>query len=261
MGRGLPDLRQRPVTGPMPDPVALVTGGSRGIGRAIAVALGEGGRSVAINYRSGADEAKETLRLVQAAGGTGVCVQADVGDSAEVARCFQEVEDTLGKVGVLVNNAGARVDGLALSMSDEAWDKVIRTNLFGTFACCRRALRPMVRARWGRIVNITSITGLRGSPGQANYSAAKAGVIGMTRTLAREVAGKGITVNAVAPGLIETDLTADLPSGRFEALVAETPLKRAGAPEDVAGLVAYLCSEGANYVTGSTFVADGGLTA
>ncbi|MDQ3767449.1 MAG: 3-oxoacyl-ACP reductase FabG [Actinomycetota bacterium] len=245
----------------MSDPVALVTGSSRGIGRAIAIALAEGGRSVAINYRSGADEAKETLRLVQAAGGDGVCVQGDVGDSADVDRCFKEVEGSLGSVRVLVNNAGARMDGLALSMSDDAWEKVIRTNLFGTFACCRRALRPMVRARWGRIVNITSITGLRGSPGQANYSAAKAGVIGLTRTLAREVAGKGITVNAVAPGLIETDLTSDLPAERFEALVSETPLKRPGVPEDVAGLVAYLCSDGANYVTGSTFVADGGLTA
>ena len=245
----------------MSDPVALVTGGSRGIGRAIAIALAESGRSVAINYRSDADEAKETLRLVQAAGGEGVCVRGDVGDSGDVDRFFKEVEDSLGRVAVLVNNAGVRMDSLALSMSDEAWEKVIRTNLFGTFACCRRALRPMVRGRWGRIVNITSITGLRGSPGQANYSAAKAGVIGLTRTLAREVAGKGITVNAVAPGLIETDLISDLPAERFDALVAETPLKRAGAPEDVAGLVTYLCSDGANYVTGSTFVADGGLTA
>ncbi len=245
----------------MSDPVALVTGGSRGIGRAIAIALAEGGRSVAINYRSNADEAKETLRLVQAAGGEGVCVQGDVGDSGDVDRFFKEVEDSLGRVAVLVNNAGVRMDGLALSMADEAWDKVIRTNLFGTFACCRRALRPMVRGRWGRIVNITSITGLRGNPGQANYSAAKAGVIGLTRTLAREVAGKGITVNAVAPGLIETDLISDLPAERFDALVAETPMKRAGAPKDVAGLVAYLCSDGANYVTGSTVVADGGLTA
>ena len=245
----------------MSDHVALVTGGSRGIGRAIAIALAEGGRSVAINYRSDADEAKETLRLVQAAGGEGVCVQGDVGDSGDVDRFFKEVEDSLGLVAVLVNNAGVRMDGLALGMSDETWEKVIRTNLFGTFACCRRALRPMVRGRWGRIVNITSITGLRGNPGQANYSAAKAGVIGLTRTLAREVAGKGITVNAVAPGLVETDLISDLPAERFDALVAETPMKRAGAPEDVAGLVAYLCSDGANYVTGSTFVADGGLTA
>lgn len=245
----------------MSERAALVTGGSRGIGRAVCVALAKSGLPVAINYRSGVEEAKETLALVQQAGCEGLCVQGDVGDSAEVDRCFSETEEALGPVGVLVNNAGVRSDGLALSLSDEAWDSVMRVNLFGTFACCRRALRAMVRARWGRIVNITSIAGLRGSPGQINYSAAKAGVVGLTRTLAREVAAKNITVNAVAPGLISTDLTSNLSDKQRDLLVEATPLKRAGTAEDVARVVAFLCSEQADYITGGVFPADGGLTA
>ena len=240
---------------------ALVTGASRGIGRAIAVGLGAAGHPVAINYRTHADGAKETLGLVQEAGGEGIVVQADVSVSGEVNRCFSEVEDAVGPAGVLVNNAGIRADGLALSMTDESWEAVLNTNLFGTFACCRRALRPMLKARYGRIVNVTSVTGLHGSPGQVNYASAKAGVIGLTRTLAREVAAKGITVNAVAPGIISTELTASLPAKRLDELLGEVPMKRAGAPEDVAGLVVYLCSDNAGYVTGGTFVADGGLTA
>lgn len=243
----------------MSETVALVTGASRGIGRAIAVSFARSGHNVAINYLTAADEAKETLALVEEQGGTGICVRADVSDSNEVDRCFSEVEKALGTVGILVNNAGTRVDGLALSLSDDAWDRVIKTNLYGTFACCRRALRPMLRARRGRIVNITSTAGLRGSPGQINYSAAKAGIVGLTRTLAKEVAAKGITVNAVAPGLIDTDLTSTLSDKQREQLVSVIPQKKAGSPQDIASIVGFLCSDQADYVTGSVFVADGGM--
>ena len=244
----------------MARPVALVTGGSRGIGRAITLALADAGHPVAMNYLSRSDEAKETMSLVEEAGGESFSVQADVGAPAEVHRLFSEVEDALGPVGVLINNAGVRDDGLALGMSDDSWEDVLRINLSGTFYCCRRGLKSMLRARWGRIVNVTSIAGLRGSPGQVNYSAAKAGVVGLTRTLAKEVAVKGITVNAVAPGLIATELTTDLPGDRFQEMVAEIPQKRAGTPEDVANTVRFLCSEQAAYVTGGVFVIDGGLT-
>lgn len=246
----------------VPDrPVALVTGASRGIGRAIALQLAGGGHAVAVNYSSSADDAKETLREIESTGGEGIVVQADVGYTDQVERLFTEVEQSLGPVGVLVNNAGVRVDGLALAMKDEAWDRVIRTNLFGTFACSRRALRGMLRARWGRIVNIASVGGLNGSPGQVNYAAAKAGVVGLTKTLAREIASRSITVNVVAPGLVETELTTSLSDDRYNALVGHVPLGRAGQPRDVAGLVRFLCSDEAEYITGGVFVVDGGMTA
>jgi 3-oxoacyl-[acyl-carrier protein] reductase len=241
--------------------VALVTGASRGIGRAIAVELGTRGHSVAVNYRARTDEAKETLASIESGGGEGICIQADVSTTEGVEACFGEIEERLGPVEVLVNNAGVRRDGLALSLSDDAWDEVIHTNLFGTFACCRRALRPMLAQRAGRIVNVASIAGLHASPGQANYCAAKAGVIAVTKTIAVEVAARGITVNAVAPGLIETELTGSLGDKRFKALASEAPQRRAGQPKDVAGLVGWLCSDEAGFVTGSVFVTDGGMTA
>jgi 3-oxoacyl-[acyl-carrier protein] reductase len=242
-------------------PVALVTGASRGIGRAIAIELARAGHPVAVNYSSDADSAKGSLQEIESAGGEGIVVQADVGSTDDVNRLFSETEQALGPVGVLVNNAGVRADGLALKMKDDAWERVIRTNLFGTFACCRRALKGMLRARYGRIVNVASVAALNGSPGQVNYAAAKAGVVGLTKTLAREVASKGITVNVVAPGIVETELTTSLSEDRYGALVGQVPQGRAGQPQDVAGLARFLCSDEAAYVTGGVFVVDGGMTA
>lgn len=240
--------------------VALVTGASRGIGRATALALARR-HPVAINYRSRGGEAKETLALVEDAGGEGFVVQADVSDPAAVDALFAEVEDALGPVGVLVNNAGCRSDSLAMRTTDDAWRDVLDTNLGGAFACCRRALRPMLRAGWGRIVNVSSVAGLRGSAGQANYSAAKAGLLGLTRSLAREVGRKGITVNAVAPGLVDTDLVAGLTAEQRRALVDLVPAGRAGTAAEVASAIDYLCSPAAAYVNGTVLTIDGGMTA
>jgi 3-oxoacyl-[acyl-carrier protein] reductase len=241
--------------------VALVTGGSRGIGRAIAEALASDGYVVAVNFISNEGAAKDTVEAIESAGGKAITIQADVADSEKVDAMFTEIEERLGSVVALVNNAGVRADGLALGMKDDAWRRVIDTNLFGTFACTRRALRPMLKARRGRIVNITSISGMHASPGQANYSAAKAGVIGLTKTIAAEVAGKGISVNAVAPGLIATDLTSNLNDKQVEAIQGRVPAKRIGTPEDVASLVSWLCSDKARYIMGAVYPVDGGLTA
>lgn len=245
----------------MSEGVALVTGGSRGIGAAIARTLAAGGREVAINYRNDAGAAKEVAAEIAGTGGECLVVRADVGSSSEVDAMFDEVEDAFGPVTSLVNNAGITSDGLSLSMSDEAFMDVIRTDLFGTFACCRRALRSMLRTGGGRIVNVASVAGTRGSVGQVNYAAAKAGVIALTRTLALEVGRKGITINAVAPGIVATELTGALPPVRLKALVGEVPARRPGSPQEVAAAVAFLCGDDSAYVNGSVVVIDGGLTA
>ena len=241
--------------------VALVTGASRGIGRACAIALAEGGWAVAVGYRSGEAEAAETLAGVEGAGGKGGTVHIDVADEASVAEAFGEVTSSLGPVAGLVNNAGVSRDGLALRYPTEDWDRTLQTNLRGAFLCSRMALREMLKTRWGRIVNVSSAVALRGNPGQAAYAASKAGVIGLTRSLAREVGSRGITVNAICPGFVETDMTGASTDRALQALIDATPLGRPGTAAEVAAAVRFLLSEEASYVNGAVLAVDGGLTA
>jgi 3-oxoacyl-[acyl-carrier protein] reductase len=236
---------------------ALVTGASRGIGAAIAEALAGDGWVVAVNYRADAEAAANTVARIEEVGRTALAVKADVTDQAELEDLFQRVEQELGRVIVLVNNAGIRSDGLALSLTDADWAGVIDANLTGAFRATRRALGGMIRERHGRVINIASVVGPRANAGQCNYAAAKAGLIGMTRTVAAEVARRGVTVNAVAPGLIDTDMTAGLSSEMLRAV----PARRAGSPADVAACARFLASDEAAYVTGSTLYVDGGLSA
>jgi 3-oxoacyl-[acyl-carrier protein] reductase len=234
---------------------ALVTGASKGIGAAISRALASDGWLVAVNYRSDADGANATVEAIEQAGGHALAVHGDVANGAP-DELFERAEE-LGPVLALVNNAGVRADGLAIQLDDEDWDRVIDTNLSAAFRLTRRAVRPMIRARYGRIVNVASVVGPRANAGQANYAAAKAGLIGMTKTVAAEVARRGVTVNAVAPGFIETDMTKDLPEAVLEAI----PARRVGAPEEVGAAVRFLASEDAGYVTGTTLFVDGGMSA
>ena len=237
---------------------ALVTGGSRGIGAATARALAADGWAVAVGYRSGADKADEVVQAITDAGGRAVAVQADVAEPGAADTLFAAAEEQLGgPVLVLVNNAGVTADNLSPALSDDDWDRVVDTNLSGAFRLTRRALRPMLRARFGRIVNVASVVGQKANPGQANYAAAKAGLVGMTKTVAAEVARRGITVNAVAPGFIATEMTASLTNGYLD----HVPARRAGTPEEVAACVRFLVSEDAAYVTGTTLTVDGGLSA
>jgi 3-oxoacyl-[acyl-carrier protein] reductase len=237
---------------------ALVTGASRGIGAAIARAIARDGWPVGVNYRSGEAGAKAVVYEIESQGGRALALQADVADPKAADTLFGALESEFdGPVLVLVNNAGISADDLTPSLGDEEWDAVIDTNLSGAFRLMRRALRPMLRARSGRIVNISSVVALRANPGQSNYSAAKAGLIALTRTTAVEVARRGITVNAVAPGWIETDMTADVSTDLLDSV----PARRAGTPEEVAACVRFLASDEASYVTGAVLSVDGGLAA
>ena len=238
------------------DATVLVTGGDRGIGAASARALAADGWNVAVLYRSGELAATELVDSI-AAGGRAQAFHADLTDADACQQVFADVEESLGPVLGLVNNAGVRADNLTLSIDDGDWDLVLETNLTAAFRLTRRALRAMLRARFGRIVNVASVVGPRANAGQANYAASKAGLIGLTKTIAAEVARKGVTVNAVAPGFIETDMTADLPDAVKEAV----PARRAGRPEEVGACVAFLASDKAGYVTGTTLYVDGGLAA
>jgi 3-oxoacyl-[acyl-carrier protein] reductase len=234
--------------------VALVTGGSRGIGAAISRELGSAGARVAVNYRSGKDAAEEVASEVG-----GIALAANVGDPAEAKDLIERVESELGEVDVLVNNAGITRDTLIARMSDEEWEEVIETNLRGTFNTCRAVARKMLRRRSGAIVNMTSVVGLHGNPGQANYAASKAGIIGLTKALARELGSRGVRVNAVAPGYIATELTDVLSEEIRAAILGNTPMGRLGSPEDVAAAVRFLCSDEAAFITGDVLLVDGGL--
>jgi 3-oxoacyl-[acyl-carrier protein] reductase len=239
-----------------PEGSALVTGSSRGIGAATAVMLAADGWPVRVNYRADEAGAKEVVAKIEAAGGTATLWQGDIADADDIERLVAPGDD--GPVLVLVNNAGVRMDNLSPQLEDEQWQTVIDVNLTATFRATRAALPKMMRARFGRVINVASVAGIRANPGQANYSASKAGVIGFTKTVAAEVARRGVTVNAVAPGLIETAFTADVMEGEMAKAI---PARRVGTPEEVAACIRFLASAEASYVTGTTLTVDGGLSA
>ena len=237
----------------------MVTGASRGIGRAIAVEMADQKTHVIVNYNSSPEAAQQTAGLVESRGGTSTAMQFSVADPVAVKTAFKHILDEHKRVDVLVNNAGIARDNLLALMNPAEWDLVMDTNLKGAFLCSQAVIKPMIRQRHGRIVNVTSVVGLTGNPGQCNYSAAKAGIIGLTRSLAREVISRNITVNAVAPGFIETDMTLAIPKKSREALLAQIPAARYGAPEDVAAAVIFLASDAAGYITGQIIHVNGGM--
>ena len=238
---------------------ALVTGGSRGIGRAICLKLAAMGATVGINYVSNPSAAEETLKQIEAIGGKGFTVRFDVADIEAVQENIKEIIATHGHVDILVNNAGITRDGLMARMKEDDWDSVLDTNLKGAFLCSKAVIRTMMKKRWGRIINVSSVVGFVGNGGQVNYGAAKAGLTGLTKSMARELAGRNITVNCVAPGYIVTDMTDGLAEDVQEALKAQIPLGTLGTPEDVAASVGFLASADSNYITGQTLHVNGGM--
>lgn len=238
---------------------AVVTGGSRGIGRTISLRLAELGAFVYVNYVSRPDAAEETIGRITEAGGSGAVIQFDVSDFSATQDAFKQVIAEAGKLDILVNNAGITRDGLVARMKETEWDEVIDTNLKGAFSCAKSAVKPMMKNRWGRIINISSVVGFCGNGGQVNYSAAKAGMVGLTKSLAREFASRKITVNCVAPGYIITEMTEQLSEKVREKMLSEIPAGTLGAAEDVAAAVAYLASDDAGYVTGQTIHVNGGM--
>jgi 3-oxoacyl-[acyl-carrier protein] reductase len=240
--------------------IALVTGAGKGIGRAVALRLASMGFLVAVNYNRSEKAADEACRLIRDGGGTALPFKADVSSGSDVKALFADVERGLGPVAVLVNNAGITKDGLLMRMGSEDWDSVLTANLSSVYHCTKEAIRGMVRAKWGRIINISSVVALIGNPGQANYCASKAGIIGFTKAVAREYAGKGITANALAPGYISTEMTDSLPEAARNALLQQVPAGRPGTPEDVAAAAAFLASGDASYINGQVIAVDGGMT-
>ena len=238
---------------------AVVTGGSRGIGRAVCLELAKGGANVVLCYAGNEAAAAETVSACEALGAKALAVKCDVADSAQVKTLMDEAVKTFGRIDILVNNAGINRDGLLMMMKEEDFDAVISANLRGTFLCMKAVSRTMMKQRYGRIVNLSSVVGLRGNAGQVNYAASKAGVIGMTKSLAKELASRGVTVNAVAPGFIDTDMTAAMPEAAKTATLASIPMQRLGAPEDIAKAVAFLASDDAAYITGQVIAVDGGM--